>query len=54
MRLPEIDFAGRGLVNAREQIEYRCFARAVWSDETINLAALYIHVQRVNCGVPPN
>src|SRR5687768_3074282 len=44
----EMDLAGSRLVNAGQQIENRCLASAVRSDEAIDLAALDLHVQLVD------
>src|SRR6185369_9546014 len=44
----EMDRAGRWLVDACEQIEDRRLARAVWTDETVDLTFLYGHVEFVD------
>src|SRR5687767_11765198 len=44
----EMNLAGSRLVNAGQQIENRCLARAVRSDEAVDLAALDLHVQFVD------
>ena len=44
----EMNLAGSRLVNAGQQIEDRSLARAVRSDQAVDLAALDLHVQLVD------
>src|SRR6185295_12658121 len=44
----EVNRAGRRLVDAGEQVEDRGLARAVGTDETVDLALLHGHIQLVD------